>query len=333
MATFLEHYQDVYDNQRRLVEAEKDRVAEASILTEVGYVEGFEDYAARFPILDDLEGSPLRAAFSHGCLSPNMTESPALADRKKGETPDRNRHHKLEFLQRLGFSLPPDLVTTTGKFDGNHRHIRIIETAKDYGHLDRELKLQEDSVVTNNPNITLAIPPADCPVGVMYGVGKDKTKWVGLDHMGKECVNGGMGTMTINFWKDQLGVDPSQIFIGIAPGMQGFWASEEPERGVIIDRNYGKYINRRSFTVGEKQKRVIDLGRASIRQYILAGVNPQNIQFIDIDTYTAAQRGESYSHRYSSEHGGERIGRFLIAVQLRPEVLQMPVPRELAMAA
>jgi copper oxidase (laccase) domain-containing protein len=159
---------------------------------------------------------------------------------------------------------------------------------------------------------------------------------VGIIHSSGISTNAGMPRYAIRHLVDSLGVDPSSIRIGLTPGVSSdnFFLTEEDNavsideegkindqwalRKNIVDRNWKHHIEKRNMVQGPYQKRHVDITKATIMQFLEEGILPENIQAYDVDSYKAAEKGESYSNRYTSEHSGKRPGRFILAVQLKP---------------
>lgn len=214
----------------------------------------------------------------------------------------------------------------------------------------RDLDIQANFVFTRDPNVVLTIKPADCPIVVGYCKDKDGKDIAFIDHMGADAKNAGISRQGLLYLKDVLGVDLSTVKVTILPGVskKHYDISNEPERrgnGIVesnwnefIDPKYPDYIvemllmkdpdypkmskeqkdvKREAILNG--QKRHVDIMEATIVELLEAGVLPENIQPIIVDSYEAAEKGESYSHRFTIEHDGARKGRSFAAVQLKPK--------------
>lgn len=147
-------------------------------LTEIRYLPGFEESVGFFPILEGLEGRPVLARFSYGAKAPNMSAGffdPSLAKeegRIKGEASTG------QFLESQGFSGPT--IQILGKFEGNEAQIEEV----DRDTLKEKTKVVGNMVFTRDPEITLIIRPADCPVLVITGEDEHGNQFVAIDHSG-----------------------------------------------------------------------------------------------------------------------------------------------------
>jgi hypothetical protein len=86
-------------------------------------------------------------------------------------------------------------------------------------------------------------------------------------------------------------------------------------RPTIMERNWKDHISRK-LTEDPSEKRHVDILAATIMQFTEEGINPSNIQAIDVDSYAAAERKEAFSHSLSVSKGVPE-GRYMIAAQLK----------------
>ena len=85
-------------------------------------------------------------------------------------------------------------------------------------------------------------------------------------------------------------------------------------RPTIIERNWRDHIDENP-TDDQSKERHVDILAATIMQFTEEGIDPSNIQAIDVDSYAASARGEAFSHRRSEKEGVPE-GRMMVAVQL-----------------
>jgi copper oxidase (laccase) domain-containing protein len=291
----------------------KDQLTKIDELTTVSFVEGFEDRIGKFPILENIEGKPLLARFSYGKDAPNM--SSVFFDSAKGESELTGERNVKDFLRSQGFTEFDDVIQVQGKFEGTE--LQIEEVSSDT--LREKNKVVGNVVYTRDPNITLIIKPADCPVAVIYAKDKNGNEIVAIDHSGADAINAGLTRQGLWYLQDELGVDLSTVQIAVTPGVSkdNYFITNEPERrgNGIIERNWGEFITKKE-TDDDSEKRYVDILSAFEMQAIQAGVKPENIQAYRIDTYQDASKGIAYSRRYSGEHGNERPGGQIVAVKL-----------------
>lgn len=321
---------------------------QVSILTEIPYIPGFEQRAAYVPIIESLEGHPVKLAFSWGKNATNMSSK--YIDGLRRETPNGNRQNVDKFLAEHGFDASPNVVTVIGKFAGVQQQIEEVD--KDYVNLDPdadEKDIQANFVITQDKDLTLIIRPADCPIVIIYAKDRDGNPLVVIDHSGREALNAGMSRQGAWYLEENYGVDLSKATAAILPGMarKNYFITDDPERwgNSILERNWGEYIDERVDDASRDkelnierndagiQKRHVDMTKAVIMQLIQAGFDPKNVQAIDVDSFQAAIDEESFSHRYTTDYGGKRPGRFLVAVKLKDQVSEMPIPQSFLKAA
>lgn len=286
-------------------------------LTEIKYLPGFEERAGYFPRLESLPGRPLLARFSYGKDAPNMSE--LFFNSEKGESQITGERNTREFLQSQGFTGPT--IQVLGRFEGVEPQIEEVNltTLKDKN------KVAGNMIFTRDPEVTLMIKPADCPVAVIYCKDKNGNPLVGIDHAGRDAIDAGMTRQGLWYLQDELGVDLSEVVIVVFPGVfpENYFITNEPERRGkgISEYNWGEFITPKQ-TDDPAERRYVDILSAFEMQAIQAGIKPENIQAYRIDTYEDAIQGKAFSRRYSDEHNGEHPGGQLVAVQLKPKSVQ-----------
>ena len=294
-------------------------------MTEIHFVPGFENRVGFFPKLENLEGQPVLARFSYGKDAPNMSSvffDPISETAKMGE--DNTK----EFLESQGFTGP--LIQVLGKFGEGALQIEEVdrETVKDAGKVE---KIVGNYVFTRDPEVTLFIKPADCPVAVIYCKDEHGNPLVVIDHSGADATNAGITRQGVWALKNILGVDLSTAQVAIFPGVSqdNFFITKEWEaNGQVKKRengipkmNWGEFIRPLDST-NPREKRFVDITSALEMQLIEAGILPTNIQAYRRDTYEDARNGLAFSRRFSGENQDEngnraREGGQIVAVQLK----------------
>lgn len=303
-------------------------------LFEIEYVPGFEEKVGFFPILEGLPNHPILARFSYGKDAPNMSAvffDPSLGKEEGRRQGERNTQKFLESQDFTGAT-----IQVLGKFqveeDGTIDP--QIEEVSSFTLKDRN-KVAGNMIFTRDPDITLLIKPADCPVAVIYCKDKNGNPLVAIDHAGRDAIDAGMTRQGLLYLQDELGVDLSQAIIAVFPGVfpENYFITNEPERRGkgISEYNWGEHITEKQ-TDDPSEKRYVDILSAFEMQAIQAGVDPKNIQAFRVNTYKDAELKKAYSRRYSDEHKGERSGGQIVAVQLKPKLAEEKA-QELPMAA
>lgn len=304
--------------------------SESEILTEVIYRPGYENKVA---ILPSLETLPIKHAFSWGKESGNM--SPVYAGEEgEGAVKARIKY----FLEASGMEYKND-ANTTGIFEGTHLQMQkvVFEDLKE----QPETKMKSNFMFTRDPRIILSIRPADCNASIIYATDRMGRDLIGIVHSSAQSTNAGLPRYAIDYLTQEEDVDISTIRIGITPGIskEHYSISQESDAiknktidRVIVERNWKQHIVLYDSSQGDEQRRYVDILDATIMQYVEEGVNPANIEAYDIDTWEASARNEAFSNRHSNETGKSQ-GRYMVAVQLKNQVVEMPVPQNLSKAA
>ncbi len=251
----------------------------------------------------------------------------------------------------LGTQYQIDEVATFNKSEENKT---LVVTVSDPNVIEKHgLDIQANFVYTRDPKLVEIIKQADCPVVVGYGKDRFGDDLGFIDHMGADAKNAGLSRQGLLYLRDELGVDLSRVKVAVLPGVsrEHYDITNEPERrgNGIMEENWKEFIDPKypdfivegllmvdpsykNMTEEQKevkrdqirngQKRHVDIQEATIVELLEAGILPENIQVISVDSYEAAAKGESYSHRYTVEHDGKRKGRMVTAIQLMPQKAQ-----------
>lgn len=281
---------------------------------EIKYLEGQEEKVAVFESLQDL---PIYHGFSWGKESANMSYK--YAGEEEGSTV---KERIGAFLDSVGIRYEND-GNTIGKFEGTHLQTQEI-TFEDL-KTQPETEVEANFIYTKDPRILLSIKPADCDVSILYAKNKDGKDLVGIVHSSALSANAGLPRYAIDYLDEAEGVNPATIKIGITPGISKHHYSISQASDVIKNKTIDKVIMERNWkqhialinpSLGDEQLRAVDITGATAMQFIEAGVTPANIEVYDLDTYTSAESGESFSNRYSVE-AGKPQGRYMVAVKLK----------------
>ncbi|MFZ2199477.1 MAG: polyphenol oxidase family protein [Microgenomates group bacterium] len=257
-----------------------------------------------FPILNQ---KPVVAGFSWGNNARNMVE------------PHNTCANTNEFLKELGTSIPPRVVLKSVEY--NDEKVLVV-TKNNYDVLACRanhygIQTGADVLVTDIPNLTLLVKPADCTVAVLYGSTSDGKDVLGVAHAGwRETMAGVPATIVQQM--AEMGCDPDTMSIAIAPSimMKNFWVRPQD----LSDDQRKKWKARAKDDIVERDGEVVMLdvlGRV-IDIMLGEGVNPSNVMAYAVDTFTAAQDRVAFSHRLSTVTGDKSYdGRFAVAAALR----------------
>ncbi|MEK7160175.1 MAG: laccase domain-containing protein [Patescibacteria group bacterium] len=310
----------------------REKMGRIEELTEIQYLPGFENKVGYFPKLEGLEGKPVLARFSYGRDAPNMSSVFFDSSLTKEEGQEQGAKNTKEFLESQGFSGPT--IQVLGKFEGVEAQIEEV----DKDTIKEKTKVVGNMVFTRDPEITLMIKPADCPVFIFTGDDEHGNPFVAIDHCGADAINVGITRQSVWYLENILGADLSKVKVAIFPGVsrKNFDISREwiTQTGELKRRDSGiPEMNWREFideskTSDPMEKRHVDILSAAEMQALQSGIKPENIQAYRIDTYEDAANGIAYSRRYSNEHNGEHNGGQIVAVQLKNKIAEMPIPSQ-----
>lgn len=236
-------------------------------------------------------------AFSWGRGSPNMSRSHGAAvDVIKAEA---------AFFERASLS------------QHGSRAVMIPEHKSSIAHIDLKsvanvatLHVTCDCLITALPNITLVVKPADCPVSIIVPNKNHARRFVAVLHSGRAGLDARLPYNAVQHIASEFHISPQELVIGVAPCItvkhhfiRSLLELKHPELWTgCIQQREGLFF--------------LDFSLMLEKQYLLAGVLPENIMMHDVDTFAAASRGESFSHRFWQMNSGHANGRFLVAAEL-----------------
>lgn len=181
-------------------------------------------------------------------------------------------------------------------------------------------------IYTKVKGVTLCVKPADCPSVIVYAKNKKGQDIIGVGHWGRSGVNVMNPYLALLHLREQEGCDPENIYIGIAPGLGAAHHTLRdddiiPTNGAASKLDHWlEWAKRKTITQDKKDMHVwhINLLKEIIWQLRLNKISEEHIEAYRIDTYTAAERGETFSHRYSLVKEITE-GRMVVAASLKEE--------------
>lgn len=255
---------------------------------------------AKFPLLQTL---PLTAGFSWGKGSPNMSYK---ADNKN----IAEKAHEDFFAQ---ITLPRKRVLIDPTREQTNQILEIDNSFFQNG--EQQLITGANILLTREKDITLMVYPGDCPCLVLFGKDKTGQNILCVIHSGRKQTDTQLPKKAI-LYLESMGVDPETVLLGISPGISQnhfFIPTDFPLPGI---EKWGKYVDIRQHE--GKDVYFLNVQGYILQQLINCGVKTQNIEIYAIDTYEAAEKGESYSHRYATvTKQPEKDARFLFAASLK----------------
>jgi YfiH family protein len=219
------------------------------------------------------------------------------------EIVDRNRRR---FFMNNGFTYSKTyLLRTDYKELKLLNNVEIVESVPDsFSIVDKT-----DSLITNNPDLVIALLTADCLQITLYDV---QNKILGLIHAGFKWQNAGIIDNTFKVLKNTFNTKPQNVLIHL-----GNCISPDHYRW---DKNIFKNITDDSWIAKTivkdnhpQRPYVIDLRKAAILNLKDIGVLEKNILDTDIDCYS----DKKYFSHARSVYTDERDGRHITLVQIK----------------
>lgn len=261
-----------------------------------------KENTAIFPLLSTL---PIVHGFSWGEGAPNMSE--AYSD------PNLIEMRVSGFLRTLGVN-PSCVVVKINPNKNPLKDPNIMEITK--GLLKRkltdagEIEVYANSIFTKLSDTVLTVKPADCAICILYFETKIKEKFVGLIHCSAKETDRRLPKKTIEHFKRNYLVNPTAIKIGITPAISKEYFYVNP--GEINEENWKGFM--------QKKNDLIFLDIIGNVRYQLenSGIPTKNIQYFDVDTFSSALVGKTFSHRLARDLNLPD-GRYIVAVGLKNE--------------
>lgn len=172
------------------------------------------------------------------------------------------------------------------------------------------------AVFTDLPGVPVTIKPGDCLATLVYGRSVTGSSVVGIIHTGRKELESHFAQRAVEHVTHVFRCHLRDLRIGILPGLG-------VDSHVIQARDMDTVVGNReswqdyTYSADRGSTFRLDAPRFLRDQYLRAGVLPHHIEAYDIDTFKAAQAGETFSHRYAlATRQPERNGRLMVAIQL-----------------
>lgn len=177
---------------------------------------------------------------------------------------------------------------------------------------ERQLAMQgKDALITNLPNVCIAVATADCVPVLVYAPDK---KVVAAIHAGWRGTVKQIVAKTIRKMSVDYACDPEQMIAGIAPSIS-LDAFEVGEEVVESFRMAGMDMDRVMRRNPETGKAHLDLWETNRLQLLEAGLQPQRIEVSGICTYAHSD------DFFSARRLGIKSGRMLSGIRMKEEYL------------
>jgi YfiH family protein len=168
---------------------------------------------------------------------------------------------------------------------------------------DETLIPNTDGMITNQKNLPLSVITADCLPILLYD---PRQHAVGVAHAGYKGLLRDIIHATIAAMKKEFGTQPSDLLIGIGPGI------EEPCYEVgeeVIDMFRAKGFDEASKVWStQKEKTYLSIRKIALQLLLQEGIRKENIE---VSTLCTKCDDKLYSYR-----GGDKTGRFASVISL-----------------
>jgi len=192
------------------------------------------------------------------------------------------------------------------------RVTKITSEVLSWNDQTRREKLNEtDALITNVPNICIAIKTADCIPVLLYD---PQHKAMAAIHAGWRGTVGRIIAKTIDSMKQEYGTLPENLIAGIGPGIGPDVYEVGPEVVEIVHRQLGKnhgliqYYPQKS---DHQQSPHLDLWKANYVQLLETGLPEENIEIAELCTLSHPEEF------YSARRDGAATGRMATGIMIR----------------
>jgi copper oxidase (laccase) domain-containing protein len=251
---------------------------------------------------------PVRHGFTWGQNSENM----AYKQHPQNVDPNIITQRNEEVLRILEMA---PLEQAIVKEAYSNQEIKVItpQLLEDAQSTERGIFIPAHVVFTTVKQVPLIIKPGDCFAAFVYGLTRDEESLIGIMHSGRKELQKEVPVRAIEYLTNFFGCDPAELKIGLLPGLG-------VANHVIQAKDLETVIG--ETTIWDQYKYLIPNGDLHLdarglflRQLEQSGVNPENIEVYNIDTYQSAKQGDGFSQRYTNA-SSTRLGRFFAAIQL-----------------
>jgi hypothetical protein len=203
------------------------------------------------------------------------------------------------FLESLGINVLS--LVFCQQVHGDNVHIVVADDAGKGSNSYESGIPKTDALVTNLPNICLAILVADCVPIIFYDRSQ---KIIGVAHAGWRGTMLNIAGKTVQKMVDEFGTDPKNVLVGIGPsiGPNCFEVGNE----VVVAAKENKL---EKFILHKNNKICFDLWEVNREQLLLSGIPSENIEISGVCTHC--------SEDYFSFRRDKNAQRFIVGVMLR----------------
>lgn len=222
---------------------------------------------------------------------------------KNGDSKESVIGNRTRFVESHGANLGDCAVM---QIDHGDSIIRIAAADKGRGAENGEESIEAEALITNNPEVVLFLPTADCLPVTFFDPVKNV---LALAHLGWKPSAKGLAQKVIQEMHAHYGCNPADIVINIGPSIRKEsylvehidTMQRKPEWEPFVEKTPKGYL--------------IDLVGFNKAALIDAGVCEENIEVSPVDT---ALNQDYFSH-HRAKRGGEKEGRLATIARLPVE--------------
>ncbi len=244
---------------------------------------------------------PVRHGFSWGEDAPNMSD-------KIGD-PNITEERVEDFFRAL--NIPAEyLIVGINPSKNQYKDPNMLEINKSI--LDREfsesgeIQVGANFIFTSLSDVVLTVKPGDCAICVLY-FESETEKYVGLIHCSAEQTDNKLPLEAINYLIRKYSIKPENIKVGITPAIS--------KDSYFVKEGKFDLDNWHGFMEKKGDKIYLDILGNILNQLSESKVPNENVEYYNIDTFSAAMQGQTFSHSLSSLTDLPE-GRYLVAINL-----------------
>lgn len=175
----------------------------------------------------------------------------------------------------------------------------------------REQLNETDALITNEPNICIAVKTADCIPVLLYD---PQRKAAAAIHAGWRGTVGRIVSKTIEVMTHEYGTQPEDLIAGIGPGIGPNVYQVGPEVVQIVHKQLGEnhgFIHYYSLKDNAPKAPYLNLWEANHIQLLESGIPEKNIEVAELCTFSHP------ADFYSARRDGAASGRLATGIMIR----------------
>ncbi|GET27469.1 peptidoglycan editing factor PgeF [Prolixibacter sp. NT017] len=175
----------------------------------------------------------------------------------------------------------------------------------------RENLNETDALITDKPNICIAVKTADCIPVLLYD---PQRKAAAAIHAGWRGTVGRIVSRTIEAMKQEYGTQPEDLIAGIGPGIGPTVYQIGPEIVQIVHEQLEKNHDLIQYLVSKNEHQKtphLNLWKANYIQLLKSGIPEKNIEVAELCTFTYRE------DFYSARRDGAATGRLATGIMIR----------------